>query len=164
MRPRTEEELPVKAGNKVRGRPELLLPAGSPEILRSCVRFGADAVYIGGEAFGLRAAAKNFNEDEMADAISFARKNGVKVYVTANIIAHNSDLKEAESYFLRLKELGPDALIIADPGMFSLAGMISFKMLPKDRNKRYFAKNGKGGIPCRLAGALEMALLLLQES
>ena len=105
-------------------KPELLIPASSPEVLKTAVCFGADAVYIGGEAFSLRAKAKNFSIKEMAEGIAFAHSHGVKVYVTANILAHNGDLEEAARYF---KELGgmqpekPDALIISDPGMFELA-------------------------------------------
>ena len=106
--------------NKVK-KPELLIPAGSLEVLKTAVLFGADAVYIGGEAFSLRAKAKNFTLDEMGEGISFAHDKNVKVYVTANIFAHNDDLSEARNYFNNLKELKPDALIIADPGMFSLA-------------------------------------------
>lgn len=83
--------------------------------------FGADAVYIGGEAFGLRAKAKNFSMEEMAEGIRFAHERDVKVYVTANILAHNEDLAGAESYFEELKALKPDALIISDPGMFLVA-------------------------------------------
>lgn len=110
-------------------KPELLIPASSLEVLKIAVIYGADAVYIGGEAFGLRAKAKNFSLEEMAEGIVFARRRGVKVYVTANILAHNRDLSEAEVYFTQLRDLktrdgeaaAPDALIISDPGMFMLA-------------------------------------------
>lgn len=102
--------------------PELLIPASSLEVLKTAVIFGADAVYIGGEAFGLRAKAKNFSKEDMAEGIRFAHEHGVKVYVTANILAHNSDLEGARAYFRELGEMNPDALIIADPGMFALAG------------------------------------------
>lgn len=110
-------------------RPELLIPASSLEVLQTAVVYGADAVYIGGEAFGLRAKAKNFTMEEMAEGIRFARERGGKVYVTANILAHNRDLAEAELYFAQLRDLktrsgeaaAPDALIISDPGMFMLA-------------------------------------------
>lgn len=107
-----------------RKKPELLVPAGSPEALKTAVIFGADAVYIGGEAFGLRAKAKNFSPEEMAAGIAFAHKRGVKVYVTANILAHNGDLEEAREYFIQLRDMQPeaaDALIISDPGMFMIA-------------------------------------------
>ncbi len=105
-------------------KPELLIPASSLEVLKTAVIFGADAVYIGGEAFGLRAKAKNFSMEEMAEGIAFAHERGVKVYVTANILAHNSDLEGAENYFRELRDLKPappDALIISDPGMFTVA-------------------------------------------
>lgn len=102
-------------------KPELLIPASSLEVLKTAVLFGADAVYIGGEAFGLRAKAKNFSPEEMKQGIEFAHAHGVRVHVTANILAHNDDLEGAAQYFRELKELKPDALIIADPGMFTLA-------------------------------------------
>lgn len=102
-------------------KPELLIPASSLEVLKTAVLFGADAVYIGGEAFGLRAKAKNFSPQEMKEGIEFAHAHGVHVHVTANILAHNEDLEGARAYFKELKELKPDALIIADPGMFTLA-------------------------------------------
>jgi len=101
--------------------PELLVPASSLEVLKTAVIFGADAVYIGGEAFGLRAKAKNFSMEEMKEGIAFAHERQVKVYVTANILAHNTDLNGVREYFQELKEIGPDALIIADPGVFDIA-------------------------------------------
>lgn len=100
---------------------ELLIPASSLEVLKTAVIFGADAVYIGGEAFGLRAKAKNFSMEDMREGIKFAHERNVKVYVTANILAHNSDLDGVEEYFKQLKELKPDALIISDPGIFTIA-------------------------------------------
>ena len=105
----------------MREKPELLVPASSLEVLKTAVIFGADAVYIGGEAFGLRAKAKNFTMPEMKEGIDFAHEHNVKVYVTANILAHNDDLQGAEEYFRELKEIKPDALIISDPGMFTIA-------------------------------------------
>ena len=101
--------------------PELLVPAGSLEVLKIAVVFGADAVYIGGEAFGLRAKARNFSREDMEEGIAFAHARDVKVYVTANILAHNEDLTGVREYFLELKEIGPDALIISDPGVFQAA-------------------------------------------
>ena len=101
---------------------ELLIPASSFEVLKVAVIYGADAVYIGGEAFGLRAKAKNFTIEEMAEGVEFAHAHGVKVYVTANILAHNGDLMAAEKYFRELDEkVHPDALIISDPGLFTVA-------------------------------------------
>lgn len=114
-------------GNK---KPELLIPASSLEVLKVAVLYGADAVYIGGEMYGLRAKAKNFSREDMAEGIRFAHEHGKKVYVTANITAHNSDLTGVTEYFKELSCLDvaedgspirPDALIISDPGVFSLA-------------------------------------------
>jgi len=102
-------------------KPELLIPAGSLEVLMTAVNYGADAVYIGGDDFGLRAKAKNFSASDMRAGIKFAHAHGVKVYIAANIIAHNDDLMGAKAYFNELKEMKPDALIIADPGMFMIA-------------------------------------------
>lgn len=104
--------------------PELLVPASSLEVLKVAVIFGADAVYIGGEAFGLRAKAKNFSMEEMKEGIAFAHAHDVKVYVTANILAHNNDLEGVRAYFEELKEIGPDGLIIADPAIFEIAGEV----------------------------------------
>ena len=104
--------------------PELLIPASSLEVLKTAVIFGADAVYIGGEAFGLRAKAKNFSMEDMKEGIQFAHEHNVRVYVTANILAHNGDLPGVEEYFKELKEIGPDALIISDPGVFMIAKLV----------------------------------------
>ncbi len=101
--------------------PELLCPAGSLLLLKVAVRYGADAVYLGGEAFSLRAKASNFTLEEMAEGIAFAHAQGVKVYVTANIFAHEADLEQAAAYFRELAELRPDGILVADPGMFVLA-------------------------------------------
>lgn len=103
---------------------ELLVPASSLEVLKIAVIYGADAVYIGGEAFGLRAKAKNFSMEEMAEGIAFAHAHQVKVYVTANILAHNYDLEGVRRYFEELRDMKPerpDALIISDPGVFQIA-------------------------------------------
>ena len=104
-----------------RKRPELLIPASSLEVLKTAVVFGADAVYIGGEAFGLRAKAKNFSMEDMKEGIAFAHEHGAKVHVTVNILAHNDDLPGVEEYLRELKELQPYALIIADPAIFEMA-------------------------------------------
>lgn len=100
---------------------ELLIPASSLEVLKTAVKYGADAVYIGGEVFGLRAKAKNFSLEEMREGVKFAHEHNVKVYVTANILAHNADLEPVRAYFEDLKTVNMDALIIADPAIFTIA-------------------------------------------
>ncbi len=102
-------------------KPELLIPASSLEVLKTAVIYGADAVYIGGEVFSLRAKSKNFSAEDMKEGIAFAHARDVKVYVTVNILAHNRDLDEIRSYLGELKQIGPDALIISDPGVFMMA-------------------------------------------
>ena len=102
-------------------KPELLIPASSLEVLNTAVLFGADAVDIGGEVFSLRAKSKNFSKEDMIEGIAFAHAHNVRVFVTANILAHNSDLEGVRAYFEELKVIGPDALIISDPGVFTIA-------------------------------------------
>lgn len=101
---------------------ELLIPASNLEVLKVAVLYGADAVYVGGQMYGLRAKAKNFSMEDVAEGIRFAHVHGVKVYITANIVAHNEDLEGIREYFRELKAIGPDALIISDPGVFMIAG------------------------------------------
>lgn len=103
-------------------KPELLVPAGGPDTFEAALHYGADAVYMGGEFFSLRAKARNFSIEEMSRCIERAHAAGVKVYVTANIIAHNHDLEEAAQYFRELREMkeSPDAILIADPGMYDI--------------------------------------------
>ena len=103
------------------GKPELLVPASSLDVLKVAVMYGADAVYIGGELYGLRAKAKNFSNEDIKKGIEFAHKYGKRVFVTANITAHNRDLEGVRKYFEELKEIKPDALIISDPGVFTIA-------------------------------------------
>ncbi|HBY19895.1 MAG: peptidase U32 [Clostridiales bacterium GWE2_32_10] len=102
-------------------KPELLAPAGSLEVLETAVLYGADAVYLGGPMYGLRANAKNFTMDEIKKAVEFAHAHNTRVYITVNIIAHNQDLRYIDKYFKDLESIGVDALIIADPGIFSVA-------------------------------------------
>ena len=106
-------------------KPELLIPAGNLETLKTAIIYGADAVYIGGEAFGLRAKADNFSIEDMKAGIDFAHERGKKVYVTANILAHNRDIAEAEDYFRELSHTGADAVIISDPGLFEISKEIN---------------------------------------
>ena len=103
---------------------ELLSPAGDLEKLRAAINYGADAVYMGGKALGLRAKAKNFDYSEMAEAVSYAHAHNAKVYITANIFAHNDDFHGIEEYFLELEKIGVDALIISDAGIFSMARQV----------------------------------------
>lgn len=115
--------------NKIK-KPELLIPAGSLEVLKVAVDYGADAVYIGGQKFGLRAKAGNFSIDEMKQAADYAHAAGTKLYVTVNIFAHNDDIEGIKKYFTEIKEAGLeekiDAFIISDPGIIGLA----MEMLP----------------------------------
>lgn len=101
-------------------KPELLAPAGSLEKLKFAIMYGADAVYIGGEAFSLRVAAKNFTLSEIENGIKFAHDRGKKVYITANIIPHNADLKHFPDFVREVDRLGADAIIVADLGTFSI--------------------------------------------
>lgn len=107
-----------------RKRPEILAPASSLEVLKTAVYYGADAIYIGGEMYGLRAKAKNFSKEDMKTGIEFAHAHGRNVYVTANITAHDRDLQGVEEYFRELRDMSPDALIISDPGVFTIAKQI----------------------------------------
>jgi len=107
---------------------ELLAPAGDLEKLKIAVLYGADAVYLGGTSFGLRAKAKNFNPLEMEEGVSFAHKNGVKVYVTCNIFAHNDDFKGMREYFEFLQKINVDAVLVADPGVFSFVREVAPSM------------------------------------
>ena len=102
-------------------RAELLAPAGDLEKLKTAIIYGADAVYIGGEVFGMRSAAKNFSIEDMAEGVEFAHARGKKVYVTVNIIPHNEDFKYLDEYLLELQRIGIDAIIVSDPGVISVA-------------------------------------------
>ena len=105
----------------MRKKPELLIPAGSPEVLKAALDYGADAVYLAAQNFGLRAGARNFSFEELEDGIRLAHSLHRKIYVTANILAPNEDLAAAESYFSEMRRLSPDALILSDPALFLMA-------------------------------------------
>ncbi len=105
-------------------KPELLIPAGGLETLKVAVDYGADAVYIGGERFGLRAKADNFTYENMKEAVEYTHLHGVKLYVTTNIFAHNDDIRQVQGYYEQLRELEVDAVLISDPGMFSIASQV----------------------------------------
>ena len=99
---------------------ELLAPAGDLERLKTAFVYGADAVYIGGEIFGMRSAAKNFNKEVMAEGVRFAHERGKRVFVTVNIIPRNEEFEQLEAYLKELDEIGVDAVIVSDPGVFSV--------------------------------------------
>lgn len=107
---------------------EILAPAGDLEKLKVAVTFGAHAVYIGGAKYGLRAKAKNFTIEDMAEGVKFAHDRSVKIYVTINIFAHNSDFEGLPEYVLELEKIGVDAVIVADPGVFTLIKEIAPNM------------------------------------
>ncbi|KLU62866.1 putative protease YdcP precursor [Peptococcaceae bacterium CEB3] len=102
-------------------KPELLAPAGDLEKLRYALAYGADAVYIGGTSFGLRAYAGNFSPEEMKEAVLRVHALGKKLYVTVNVFAHEADFDELPDYLSNLARLGVDALIVSDPGVLALA-------------------------------------------
>ncbi len=106
-------------------KPELLAPAGSLAKLKYAIMYGADAVYIGGEAFSLRVAAKNFSIEEIREGIAFAHDKGAKVYITANIIPHNSDLDKFPEFVKEVADLGADAIIVSDLGAFSIVRSVA---------------------------------------
>ena len=101
-------------------KPELLAPGGSLEKLKTAIDYGADAVYIGGEAFSLRVAAENFSKEDMLEGLSYAHERGKKVYLTANILPHNDDIEEFESFVKEIRPMGFDAVLIADLGLFDM--------------------------------------------
>ncbi len=147
---------------------ELLVPAGSLEVLKVAVDYGADAVYIGGEAYGLRAKAHNFSLAEMKEAVDYCHDRKVKLYVTANIFAHNRDISGIRTYFEQLKPLGIDGLIISDPAVFMLAKEI----LPEvERHISTQANNTNYGTyrfwydlgAKRVVSARELSLLEIKE-
>ena len=100
---------------------ELLIPAGDVKTFDIALNYGADAIYIGGEAFSLRAKAKNFSTEDMRVCIESAHKKNVKVYITANIFAHNVDLEDIKKYLYELEDMNPDAVLISDLGVLSIA-------------------------------------------
>ncbi|MBQ3461731.1 MAG: U32 family peptidase [Clostridia bacterium] len=101
-------------------KPELLAPGGSLEKLKTAIDYGADAVYIGGEAFSLRVAAENFSKEDMIEGLKYAHDRGKKVYLTANILPHNSDIDEFEKFIKEIRPMGFDAVLIADLGLFDM--------------------------------------------
>ncbi|MDF2502241.1 MAG: peptidase, partial [Anaerosporomusa subterranea] len=109
-------------------KPELLAPAGNLEKLKIALTYGADAVFLGGKAYGLRAFSDNFTDDDVREAVAYAHALGRRVYVTVNIIPHNEDLVGLPEYIRFLSEAGVDALIVSDPGIFSVARSVAPKL------------------------------------
>ncbi len=107
---------------------EILSPAGNMEKLKTAIYFGADAVYVAGKKFGLRAFAGNFDENELKEAVNFVHSNGKKIYVTVNIVAHNSDFDGLDEYLKFLEKIGVDAIIVSDIGIICLAKQVAPKL------------------------------------
>lgn len=104
-------------------RPELLAPAGTLEKLKTAIHYGADAVYIGGDAYGLRSRAGNFSFEEMAEGVAFAHERGAKVYVAANMVTHENNEIGAGEFFRTIRDIGIDAIIVSDPALMQIAAM-----------------------------------------
>ena len=151
-----------------RKKVELLVPAGSLEVLKVAVDYGADAVYIGGERFGLRAKAHNFSFEDMRLAVEYCHARNVRMYVAVNIFAHNDDLEGIRCYFEELKPIGVDALIISDPAVY----MMAKEILPEvERHISTQANNTNYGIyrfwydmgASRVVSARELSLKEIKE-
>lgn len=105
---------------KVLKRPEVLSPAGTLEKLKVAIDYGADAVFVGGQAYGLRSRAGNFTMEEMKEGIDYAHRRGAKVYVAANMVTHEDDEKGAGNWFRELRDMGLDAVIVSDPALIMI--------------------------------------------
>ncbi|WEG73310.1 peptidase U32 family protein [Vagococcus intermedius] len=108
---------------KILKRPEVLAPAGTLEKLKTAIHYGADAVYIGGDAYGLRSRAGNFSFEEMAEGVAFAKEYDAKVYVAANMVTHEGDEQGAGDFFRKLREIGINAVIVSDPALIEICAM-----------------------------------------
>lgn len=104
-------------------KPEVLAPAGTLEKLKTAIRYGADAVYIGGNQYGLRSRAGNFSYDEMREGVAFAKKYNAKVYVAANMVTHEGDVDGAGNFFQTLRDIGIHAVIVSDPALIEICAM-----------------------------------------
>ncbi len=149
-------------------KPELLAPAGDLEKLKIAVLYGADAVYIGGEAYGLRAKAKNFDLAAMKEGIDFAHSHGAKVYITANIFAHNSDFDGMADYFKAVDEMGADAILVSDPGVYmtlrEAAPNMEIHISTQANNTNYKTANFWYSMGAkRIVGARELSLKEIRE-
>ena len=101
-------------------RPEVLAPAGTLEKLKTAIHYGADAVYIGGNAYGLRSRAGNFTYEEMAEGVAFAKEHQAKVYVAANMVTHEGNDEGAGEFFRNLRDVGISAVIVSDPALIEI--------------------------------------------
>lgn len=149
-------------------KPELLAPAGNMEKLKMALLYGADAVYLGGKAFGLRAFGGNFTNEELQEAVDFAHKLGKKIYVTVNIFPHNSDIAKLPAYLTFLNEIKVDAILVADLGVFTLAKKyapdVELHISTQANNTNWAAVNAWGELGAsRVVLAREMSLEEIKE-
>ena len=149
-------------------KPELLAPAGNMEKLKMALLYGADAVYLGGKAFGLRAFGGNFTNEELQKAVDFAHKLGKKIYVTVNIFPHNSDIAKLPAYLTFLNEIKVDAILVADLGVFTLAKEyapdVELHISTQANNTNWAAVNAWGELGAsRVVLAREMSLEEIKE-
>ena len=149
-------------------KPELLAPAGNMEKLKMALLYGADAVYLGGKAFGLRAFGGNFTNEELQEAVDFAHKLGKKIYVTVNIFPHNSDIAKLPAYLTFLNEIKVDAILVADLGVFTLAKEyapdVELHISTQANNTNWAAVNAWGELGAsRVVLAREMSLEEVKE-
>ena len=149
-------------------KPELLAPAGNMEKLKMALLYGADAVYLGGKAFGLRAFGGNFTNEELQEAVDFAHKLGKKIYVTVNIFPHNSDIAKLPAYLTFLNEIKVDAILVADLGVFTLAKEyapdVELHISTQANNTNWAAVNAWGELGAsRVVLAREMSLEEIKE-
>lgn len=149
-------------------KPELLAPAGNMEKLKMALLYGADAVYLGGKAFGLRAFGGNFTNEELQEAVDFAHKLGKKIYVTVNIFPHNSDIAKLPAYLTFLNEIKVDAVLVADLGVFTLAKEyapdVELHISTQANNTNWAAVNAWGELGAsRVVLAREMSLEEVKE-
>ncbi|WP_086314694.1 U32 family peptidase [Enterococcus sp. 7F3_DIV0205] len=101
-------------------RPEVLAPAGTLEKLKTAIHYGADAVYIGGNAYGLRSRAGNFTKEDMIEGVAFANEHGAKVYVAANMVTHEGNQEGAGDFFREIRDVGISAVIVSDPALIEI--------------------------------------------
>lgn len=149
-------------------KPELLAPAGNMEKLKMALLYGADAVYLGGKAFGLRAFGGNFTNEEMREAVNFAHSMGKKIYVTVNIFPHNSDIAKLPGYLSFLNEIQVDAILVADLGVFTLAKKyapnVALHISTQANNTNWAAVNAWAELGAsRVVLAREMSLAEIRE-